>query len=191
MEGGVMFSLFIDTHDTTVLLALYKDEKLVNKIEVNNSKAHSEITIPTLLSLLEQVDITINNISDIVVVNGPGSFTGERLGVTIAKTLAYSLNIPIRTITSLEMYLNGAVKQDEYIALSEKNGYFIGKIKNKQIMDYQYLTNQEYLDFKSKNKVLEPTKVYLKNIMKYAHQKNTLNPHEVNPFYVKKIEVEK
>ncbi|MBR1679118.1 MAG: tRNA (adenosine(37)-N6)-threonylcarbamoyltransferase complex dimerization subunit type 1 TsaB [Bacilli bacterium] len=187
-----MDTLYIDTHDTSVVLALYKDEILVSKKEIENSRAHSEITIPTLVSLLEENHITIHDISDIIVVNGPGSFTGERLGVTIAKTLAYTLNIPIRVITSLERYLNEELlKDNDYLSLKEKNGYYIAKIENEMLQDYRYLKKSEYEEFTKQNNVIEPTKIDYEKLCAYAHQKKSLNPHEVNPFYVKTIEVEK
>ena len=53
---------------------------------------------PAIKELIDE-----QKLDEIIVVNGPGSFTGVRLGVTIAKTLAYTLNIPIKTISSLEV----------------------------------------------------------------------------------------
>lgn len=186
-----MYTLFIDTHDSSVVLGLYKNQKLELLKEVENSRAHSEITIPLIVKLLEEEKLSIHKLSDIIVVNGPGSFTGERLGVTIAKTLAYTLNIPIRTLTSLEMYLNDEIdKESEYLSLKEKNGYFIAKINQNKLKDYRYLKKSEYEEFLKKHKVMEPTKIDYEKLCVYAHQKESLNPHEVNPFYVKKIEVE-
>ena len=187
-----MYSLLIDTHDASILLALYHSNNLVIKKEIRDSHSHSENTIPALIELLKEKNTSVQELSDIVVVNGPGSFTGERLGVTIAKTLAYTLNIPIRTITSLEMHLNEEIKKNyEYISLPEKNGYYTAKITDKELIDYNYLTKHEYQDFITNNKVIEARDIDLDTLMIYAHQKKALNPHEVNPFYVKKIEVEK
>ena len=186
-----MYTLFIDTHDSSVVLVLYKNQKLELIKEVENSRAHSEITIPLIVKLLEEENISIHKLSDIIVVNGPGSFTGERLGVTIAKTLAYTLNVPIRTITSLEMYLNEEMEQEnEYLSLKEKNGFFIAKINQNKLEDYRYLKKSEYEEFFFFFKVMKPTKIDYDYLWTYAHQKESLNPHEVNPFYVKKIEVE-
>ena len=49
----------------------------------------------------------------------------------------------------------------------------------------------EYEEFTRNNNVIEPTKIDYEKLCVYAHQKKSLNPHEVNPFYVKTIEVEK
>ena len=98
-----MITLWIDTHDISLEILLFKDEVLLDKITRNESLNHSTICIPTLVELLERNKLTMHDINDIIVVNGPGSFTGVRIGVTIAKTLAYSLNIPIRSVTSIEV----------------------------------------------------------------------------------------
>lgn len=187
-----MITLLIDTHGNSVMLVLYKENEYKAKLELENNLSSSEIAIPALVFLLKQKNINIKDISDIIVVNGPGSFTGERLGVTIAKTLAYTLDIPIRSITSLEMYLNDDLEGNyDYIAIHEKNGYYIGKIKNHEITDYKYLPKTEYQDFINSNRVIEPKIINFNQVLINARKKEALNPHEVNPFYVKKIEVEK
>jgi tRNA threonylcarbamoyladenosine biosynthesis protein TsaB len=58
--------------------------------------------MPAVHSLLNDCDLTPQDLSKIVVAKGPGSYTGVRIGVTIAKTLAWSLNIPISAVSSLE-----------------------------------------------------------------------------------------
>ena len=93
-----MTTLFIDTHLNDILVFLLKDGKCVDKREVINKKNNSEVLFPTIKELIDG-----KKIDEIIVVNGPGSFTSVRLGVTIAKTLAYTMDIPIKTITSLEV----------------------------------------------------------------------------------------
>ena len=68
--------------------------------------------------------------------------------------------------------------------------YFIAKINQNKLKDYRYLKKSEYEEFLKNHKVMEPTKIDYEKLCVYAHQKESLNPHEVNPFYVKKIEVE-
>jgi len=187
-----MNSLYIDTHASNIVMALYKKEKLWVKKEITEPKEHSTVCIPTLISLLEENKITLDDISDIIVVNGPGSFTGVRLSVTIAKTLSYTKKIPIRTVTSLEI-MNFLNVQENYISIPEKNGYFVGKLNQKKdsIIEYMYKTKLEYEEFKKEENIKECNLVDYENIVKYAHTKESINPHSVNPLYVKKIEVEK
>ena len=92
-----MYTLFIDTHLWDILIYLLKDGKIVDKELVINKKNNSEYIFPSIIKVIDGIKL-----DEVVVVNGPGSFTGVRLGVTIAKTLAYTLNIQIKTVTALE-----------------------------------------------------------------------------------------
>lgn len=187
-----MISLFIDTHFKDVVLALYKDEVFFSKKIISEPKEHSTVCIPALIDFLKENNIDLKQIYDIVVVNGPGSFTGVRIGVTIAKTLSYSLNIPIRTISSLEVFLPVDV-QHSYVALSEKNGFFVGKLDSSsgQILEYSYLNKEEFEILNKNSSVLVDPEISFDSILLLAHKKLPMPCHAVNPFYVKKIEVEK
>ena len=97
-EVVTLYTLFIDTHDKNVLIILYKDGKIINKENLETKNKHSEVTMPTIDKVLKTSEVDVSQLGNIIVVNGPGSFTGERIAVTIAKTIAYALSIPVRTI---------------------------------------------------------------------------------------------
>ena len=189
-----MLTLFIDTHTTYLKIGLLEDEKVLKELTTHEKLDHSTTCMPTIINIMTSTNKNVKELTDIIVVNGPGSFTGERLGVTIAKTLAYTLNIPIRTITSIETCLSTInLETNTYLSLSEKNGYFLALYNpNKELInDYFYLSKTEYEDFKTNNNILEVNDYDLLAAAKFAHQKTPLNPHLVNPFYVKKIEAQK
>ena len=96
-----MNTLFISTFDKLITIALLKNGKLIDKLELVSNKNHSEFVMNMINDILNNNNIDTSFLNEIIVVNGPGSFTGVRIGVIIAKTLAYTLNIPIKTITSL------------------------------------------------------------------------------------------
>ena len=97
-----MYSLYIDTHDNKIVIGLYKDGLIIDNNIKESSRNHSDFTMPMIREILINNSITIKDLNEIIVVNGPGSFTGCRIGITIAKTYSWALNIPISTITSLE-----------------------------------------------------------------------------------------
>ena len=180
-------NLFIDTHLDDVIVLLYKDGKIIKEKILKNVKENSKIIMPTIKEVLNK-DIP----SSIIIVNGPGSFTGVRLGVTIAKTMAYTMDVPIRTITSLEcMAIN--VNDNRIVAFSDKNGYYIAIFDDdcNLVGNYEYLTNNEFNEYAKKHKVITDVAIDYKKVIEYALEKDPTNPHGVNPLYVKKLDVEK
>lgn len=181
-------NLFIDTHLNDVIVILSENGRILKEKKIINEKQNSTIVMPLIKKLLgSRIPETI------IVVNGPGSFTGVRLGVTIAKTLAYTLNVPIYTITSLECIALNVEEDDKIVGFCDKNGYYIGIFNNDYniIGKFEYLSNSEFEEFSKKYNVHINVNINYEKIINYTLTKKTINPHEVNPIYVKKIDVEK
>lgn len=185
-----MYTLFLDTHNDKIIIVLYKDDKIVIKKETQTNHNHSITTMPILEEVLKEGQIDVQNVYEIVVVNGPGSFTGIRLGTTIGKTLAYTLNIPIKVLSSLLIKAVSFEHKEIRIVEREKNGVFLATFneQNELIGDYTYVSNSDYKrgEFDCEEVALDYEKIIL-----YAKGLKSLNPHSVNPLYVKKIEVQK
>jgi tRNA threonylcarbamoyl adenosine modification protein YeaZ len=186
-----MYSLLIDTHDTKVTFALYKDGLLQELIEKESKMRHSEIAMPTLIDLLNNNKIDIKDIGEILVVIGPGSFTGVRIGVVIAKTIAYLLNIPIKCLTSLDIvvFSNKNIIPGTYV-INEKNGYFVGKYDNKGTLveEIKYYSKKEFENANISD-IIETDLLDYNYIYSHSKNKPIVNPHLVNPLYIKQIEV--
>ena len=189
-----MYSLFIDTHNVDINLALYKEGKLVDSRVKSSSLHHSDNIMPLLAELLKSNNIDVHDLSEILCVNGPGSFTGVRLGVTIAKTLAFTLKLPIRTITSLEMFaLSTDSDVDKLVIIKDLKGCFGGLFTsdNKLKGEYFYKSNQEFEDYVENNNLrnnIVENKVDFNKLYDFFMTKETINPHKVNPIYIKVIE---
>jgi tRNA threonylcarbamoyl adenosine modification protein YeaZ len=189
-EVVTLYTLFIDTHDKNVLIILYNDGKILKSENLSTTNKHSEVAMPTIDKVLSESSININDISNIIVVNGPGSFTGERIAVTIAKTFAYSLKVPIRVIDALTILALGVDDSSEKIvALEDRNGAFVGKFdSNYKIIDsLQYMNKSMYSEFKDNNKVNVDIDVDYERVYEFAMTLKELNPHEVKPLYIKGI----
>ena len=98
-----MYTLFLDTHNQEVVVVLYKDGEVKQAVNKVSGYQHSQIALPLIKDVMDKEGIIPKALDQIIVVIGPGSFTGVRIAVTIAKTMAYSLNIPIKTIDSLHL----------------------------------------------------------------------------------------
>lgn len=187
-----MYTLYLDTHENKIVLVIYKDNNILDKKEIEVFYNHSISTIPSLIDLLKDNKININEINEIIVCNGPGSFTGIRIGVTIAKTLSYTLNIPIKTISSLLIKAISLNHEEITIVEREKNGVFIASFDkdNNLIKDYEYLKNSEYEKIKN-NDFREDIKIDYQRLIEFSKNIDNSLVHSVNPLYVKKIEVQK
>ncbi len=177
-------NLLIDTHLNDVVIILEKDGKIVKKRKIETVRENSKIIMPVVKKVINKSDI-----ESIIVVNGPGSFTGVRIGVVIAKTLAVTLNVPIRTITTLECMAVSIEANEKIVSFSDNNGYYIGFFTkyNTLFGEYRYASNKEYEKFKESTEIYEEVEIDYPKVIEHTLKKNTTNPHEVNPVYVKSI----
>ncbi|AHI53544.1 glycoprotease [Spiroplasma sabaudiense Ar-1343] len=95
--------LFIDTCNNNLILILFSDKKIVDKVVILQQNRISDIFKNHLQELLDRNSLQLKEISELYVTKGPGSYTGVRIGLTIAKTLfTISKTIAIYTISSLK-----------------------------------------------------------------------------------------
>lgn len=97
-----MIILSLDTTAVTASVALLDGEKVIASSSVHNKLTHSEKILPMIDELLKNSGYTIDDVEVIGVSEGPGSFTGVRIGIATAKGLAYSKGLPIVPVSSLE-----------------------------------------------------------------------------------------
>lgn len=95
--------LAIDTSNLALGIAVVVDQQVLGEYITYLKKNHSVRAMPAINDLMEEVNVKPKELDRIVVAHGPGSYTGVRIGVTIAKTLAWSLNVPIVGVSSLEV----------------------------------------------------------------------------------------
>ena len=178
--------LFIDTHDELITIALKNKNDLFIKTK-ESEYSHSIFTMPMIEEIFKENNLNVKDLDKIIVVNGPGSFTGIRIGVSIAKTMAYALGISINTISSLKAYLISNSNHEKRKAVIEHNkGYYICAFdENDNIYKDEYYSYEDDLDLPQVEKKLDINK-----IIDYCSNLESENPHHVKANYVKKIEVE-
>ena len=179
--------LFIDTHASLITIALkYKDK--IYKKEKESECSHSIYTMPMIQEIFEENNLNIHDLTKIIVINGPGSFTGIRIGLSIAKTLAYALKIDINTISSLTAYLISSDLQENKKAVIEDNkGYYISVFdKDNNVIIPEFYSETDNYDYK-----LVDNKLNIEKIINYCEKLKSENPHFIKANYIKKIGVEK
>ena len=186
-----MLSLLIDTHSSDMNVILYKDKLLCDSLSKTYNN-QSKMLIPSVVNLLDKNDISLNDINEIIVVNGPGSFTGIRIGVTVAKTLSYSLDIPIKSISSLFLKAISVDESGNYsISMPDNKGFFVGEFENQLLKgNYFYIPKEEYEEYKNNHKVIENVVINWNRVFEIDCLTNEVC-YNIKPLYIKKIEVEK
>ncbi|MCD7808625.1 MAG: tRNA (adenosine(37)-N6)-threonylcarbamoyltransferase complex dimerization subunit type 1 TsaB [Erysipelotrichaceae bacterium] len=99
-----MKRLIMDTSNQYLMIALYDNDHCLEKIQEIGSKRQSENAIPALSSLLQKHHQELLDIDEMIITLGPGSYTGVRVAMTIAKTLSVISPIRIKAISSLAAY---------------------------------------------------------------------------------------
>lgn len=92
-----------DTSNRALSVALFEDERLLFQIESNLTRNHSSQLLPDIDQALQTVNWQPADLTDVIVSQGPGSYTGLRIGVTTAKTLAFTLGLALTGISSLAL----------------------------------------------------------------------------------------
>lgn len=96
--------LAIDTSTMISTVTISDGVEILGDFNVNQQKTHSESLVPMIENLLKLLGMEVADIDKFVIAKGPGSFTGLRIGMTIAKTLAQASKkelIPVSTLLAL------------------------------------------------------------------------------------------
>ncbi|MBQ5542154.1 MAG: tRNA (adenosine(37)-N6)-threonylcarbamoyltransferase complex dimerization subunit type 1 TsaB, partial [Erysipelotrichales bacterium] len=97
-----MITLGMDTAGRYLNLALIKEEKTIDTVHRECFKHQSEEILPELQNLLARNGFTPEDVEAIVITEGPGSYTGIRIAMTLAKVYARMKEIPLYTVGSLQ-----------------------------------------------------------------------------------------
>lgn len=194
-----MISLFLDTSSKKLEVILVKDNEIIGKKELESINDHASHLVPFIDEVLKENKLSTSDINKVYVVNGPGSFTGTRIGVTVGKTLAFSNNINVIPVSSLKQYIFSKMGYDYYVSIiNDKNNRLYYGVYDKDYNDIivdKYSTKEIYDKDISK---LEGNVCYIDEsnneldvikLMDYYKDKE-INAHELKPNYLKKIDAE-
>lgn len=197
-----MITLFIDTSNQDVSIALLKDGKIINKITKSIPNEHSKYAVSYIDEVLKKSEITPKEVQSIMVVNGPGSFTGVRIGLTIAKVYALLNNIKVTLISSLKCLAIGNIKNKYILSLinARNDNYYIGFYDN----NYNDVINEHFGNIEEVNDIINKyddvlvvsnnsdndnvkviNELDIESIYNYYKDKVKVNPHMVLPNYLK------
>ena len=193
--------LFIDTSNSFINIYIVKDNEVLIKKHYQTLKDMANSIMPLIRESFNEVDFQVNSIDKIFVTVGPGSFTGVRVGITVAKTISWSLGIPVYPISTLEYLASINTKFSKIISIIDARrgnvfaGYYdsnLDKFNDEELISIDLIKKCEDCILVSYDGVYNSEIIdvdIVKLINKHVNDKS-VNPHELVPNYLKKTEAE-
>ncbi len=203
--------LYIDTSSSFLYTAIISNGSILAEIKEKMDNRLSANTLPRIEEMFSVKNISISEIDKIIAVNGPGSFTGIRIGLTIAKTLAWSKKIPIIPISSLEAmalsydgdynYIVPAIdarRNNVYASIYDtQNNSFVLKEQHISMstLDIALSNITGKISFITNDQLntkydIQPYEPKIDKIVKEVENRDPVNPHAVDANYLKLTEAE-
>ncbi len=137
--------LIIDTTAQYLVVGLTDDDKIISKTQYVAWQRQSEFAIQEVKKTLDSVGIKANEIDRVVVTNGPGSYTGIRIALTIAKVLSLALKKPVCVLSSLQAIAGVRGLKIAILDARNKRAY-VGVYKDGKAITKDQVVNIEELD---------------------------------------------
>ena len=199
-----MISLLIDTSTSNLTVSIINNQEIIYKYQETILFDMSSKLLPIIDNGLKEHNLKLENIDKIFVVNGPGSFTGIRVGVTVAKTFAWALKKDIIPLSSLELIATTNTSKKYIVPMidARRNNVFAGIydnnlncIKDDKLISIEEISNlnndYEFVSYDNikLDSLIKPNIDILKIINKHINDVG-INPHNLNPNYLKLTEAE-
>ena len=206
--------LAFDTSSKALSLAILEDKQVLADTTINIKKNHSITLMPAIDFLMASLDWTPKDLDRIVVAEGPGSYTGLRIAVATAKTLAHTLNIELVGMSSL-LALVPYQQEGLFVPLMDarRNNVYAGFYENaKPVMPEAHLPFEQVIELiKGASQVtfvgevgpfVEQIQEHLPrtnfketlpnaaNLALWAWDKEAESLHDFVPNYLKRVEAE-
>ncbi len=186
-----MYTLIIDSATKVLYHALVKDDKVIKEIYTQGQNDHAKNIVSLIDTMLKEENITVDDLGKVVCGIGPGSYTGVRMAVTVAKMLGAFKNIPIYEISTLKLISTGE-KGKVLAMIDARRGNAFSAIyeDGKLVLDEAMRSKEEVLKEEHDSLVTEdnykvdPLKAISLSIL---HE----NPHSLNPNYLRETEAER
>ena len=142
-----MYTVLLDSSNTNLSVGLARDNLLLENISYEAWQQQSEYMIPELNKLLEKYSVKKEEISAVMVAKGPGSYTGVRIAITIAKTMAVALGCKLYAVSSLRVQKDG--KNPSICLINARSGRsYIGVYEgNETLLEDQIMKNDDVLKY--------------------------------------------
>ena len=193
-----MYQLLLDSSNIFLSVGLAKDGKVFDAISYEAWQRQSEMMVTEIDNILKRNNINKSELDAVVVGIGPGSYTGVRIGVTIAKTIAYALHIKAYAKSSLSLLKHREIPTICLFNARSGRSYFAVYKGNEPIIKDSVLENDKVIEYiKSHSDYLVNGDTYqlglesgkfdvLENLAEFSAEE-AVDPFELKPVYLKDL----
>lgn len=142
-----MIKILLDSSNKDLYVALIKDDTLLDEITYTAWQRQSEYMVVELENILKRNKVDKKDIDGVIVGIGPGSYTGVRISLTIAKTIALALNVKLYPVSSLLLLCDFDKYSLGIINARSKRSYAACYYKGEAIFKDKVISNEELLNF--------------------------------------------
>ena len=141
------YTLLLDSSNTKLAVGIARDGTLLESIIYEAWQEQSEHMIPEINSLLEKYGVDRNDIESVMVAVGPGSYTGVRISITIAKIISVALGVKVYPVSSLQILKMGK-KPSICVENARSSRSYVGVYEGEKcLLEDQIMTNDELLKY--------------------------------------------
>ena len=142
-----MATLLLDSSNTSLSVGFEKEGQLIGYTSFEAWQVQSEYMVSEIDKLMDKLGLTRRDISGIVVSIGPGSYTGVRIALTIAKITSLACSCPIYPVSSLRVLKSGSTPSICVINARSNRSYFGVYEGEKVIIEDTIKTNDEVIEY--------------------------------------------
>lgn len=190
--------LIIDTATKYIYLSLVVDGEEKESIYQEGINNHSVTIIPLLEEILNKQNLALKDIDEIIVGIGPGSYTGVRIGVTVAKMIGYLNHITVYSVSSLALLASASDHRYvvPYVDARRGNAFIALLEQNNGQLHYLSLDAHQSMDaflqkISTDYDLIAEGKPNAKKIIQSDLLKKIDNINELQPNYLRKTEAER
>ena len=145
--------MIMDTSSEYLIISFLEDNKVIYEYIVPGKNNHSDNLLKKIEEGLKQTSLEVKDFDKIVCGLGPGAYTGLRVALTVAKMFAWTLNIPLYTVSSLDLMATKYIDTTKCIAIDmkAKKDYVYHKIIKCNKGSYEVIEEETFIELNEAN----------------------------------------
>lgn len=189
-----MRTMVLDTSSNLLYICFLENEKVIYEIKSIGLNNHSDHLLPLIEEGLNKLQLQVKDFDRIILGDGPGAYTGLRVSMSVAKMFAWTLNIPLYTISSLDLLTSGYKEEGLYLVkFKAKKGFIYHKAfsivnQTKKIIASDMFVSEDYIDnYQEENKLIITNDLALVDCLNIKEEELKLvsNIHALEPNYLR------